>query len=601
MGRWAIPSQSADKVLREGATGIAVWSLQRALNGVGFSLVSTDGAFGPATKSAVMRFQEHVKSTSDPNFAVDGIAGNGTQKHLAQEIIVPVEGIERTPHGLLAGFAEGEGGWWLDAVNWSLSSIVNPSIPLAKSGVDCFAGDEMVLTDDGAVTLAEACGESVRALGQGGFNSAEIRYFGIRPVQAITMRPASRRTHNKDSSTFWATNRTSIRRTVVATPTHRWPTFNRGEVDDLRPGDVVPTVRYTPERSDRYREAFVHGLVFGDGSHSKQQKNGRHLHTLQMYGGRVGDAFADGVLDGYTLRRDPSCERESYHGTVSVMADRNLKTVPVDHDPEYLAGFVDGWLCADGDRPNGGAWRLRSISYEALDWLEVQAPLAGYIVVGKGEEANEETNLGRRSRKMRWLKLSDTCEAFRVDSVIALGDRPVYCAVVPGEEHFALGGGLYTHNCGLLQRRVYEVDWADDAVIERAFDTRYQADLVAKSLVNLRSIFLPRLGTNDNYGGMPAKEKAWRLAALNHNYPAGADRLSRTPISALDDYWTTPQTWVISAMTWTDSHGVKHRVTFPNGRTIDTPLDWCHAYAGVLGAGKYGTSGSVTRFVSIWP
>lgn len=291
MSRWAIPTQGADKVLREGSTGIAVWSLQRALNGVGFSLVSTDGAFGPATKAAVLRYQEHVKTNSDPNFVVDGIAGNGTQKQLAQDIIAPVEGIERTPHGLLSGFAQGEGGWWLDAVNWSLSRKVDPAIPLAKSGVDC----------------------------------------------------------------------------------------------------------------------------------------------------------------------------------------------------------------------------------------------------------------------------------------------------------------------GLFQRRVYEVDWTDDAVIERAFDTRYQADLLAKSLVNLRSIFLARAGTNDRYGGMSPREKAWRLAALNHNYPAGADRLSRTPISALDLYWTTPQTWVISAMTWTDSHGVKHRVTFPNGRTIDTPLDWCHAYAGVLGAGKYGTNGSVTRFVSIWP
>lgn len=290
MGRWTIPSAAASQVLREGAAGIAVWSLQRALNDVGSSMVIADGNFGAATKASVIRFQEHVK-VADPSFAVDGIAGNGTQKHLAQEVIERVQGIERSAPGLLSGFAEGEGGWWLDAVNWSISRKADPTLPLEKSGADC----------------------------------------------------------------------------------------------------------------------------------------------------------------------------------------------------------------------------------------------------------------------------------------------------------------------GLFQRRVYEVDWSDDAVIERAFDTSYQADLLAKSLVNLRSIYLSRPGTNDHHLGMAPKEKAWRLAALNHNYPVAADRLSRTPIGALDSYWWSSQAWVIEAMTWTDSHAVKHRVAFPSGRLVSTPMDWCHLYCGILGAGMYGTKGSVTRFVSVWP
>lgn len=143
-------------------------------------------------------------------------------------------------------------------------------------------------------------------------------------------------------------------------------------------------------------------------------------------------------------------------------------------------------------------------------------------------------------------------------------------------------------DCGLFQRRVYEPDYDSDAVIERAFNAGYQCDLLAQLLVNLRSIFLPRAGTRD--GAIPAREKAWRLAALNHNYPAGADRLSRTPVKDLPGYWTTAQSWV------TD-YGFK----FPDGKPLRTPLDWCHAYAGVLGAGVHSTDGSVTRYVVSWP
>lgn len=154
-------------------------------------------------------------------------------------------------------------------------------------------------------------------------------------------------------------------------------------------------------------------------------------------------------------------------------------------------------------------------------------------------------------------------------------------------------------DCGLFQRRVFAPDYRNDAVIERAFNTMYQADLVAKSLINLRGIFIARAGVNDGYG-MGAKEKAWRLAALNHNYPTGADRLSRTPIKSLDPYWTTPQDWVMYDIR-PDGTKVARNWHFPDGRLVRTPLEWCHMYAGVLGAGVYGTGGSVTRFTSVWP
>ena len=81
----------------------------------------------------------------------------------------------------------------------------------------------------------------------------------------------------------------------------------------------------------------------------------------------------------------------------------NLKrALPGDADSEYVAGFTDGWLAADGDPVKAASWRLRSTNHEALEWLEKAAPLAGYVVVGSGEESSRETNFGVRSRPIRW-------------------------------------------------------------------------------------------------------------------------------------------------------------------------------------------------------
>lgn len=154
-----------------------------------------------------------------------------------------------------------------------------------------------------------------------------------------------------------------------------------------------------------------------------------------------------------------------------------------------------------------------------------------------------------------------------------------------GGVNWSVAGGV---DCGLLQRRVYEADYGDDAVIQRAFDAGYQARLLSDRLIELRGIFIARAGTNDGYRGMPANEKAWRLAALNHNYPSAADRFSRTPISQLDRYWTSRASWVAN-------FGFK----FPDGAPVETPLEWCHLYAGVL-AGAHNHRGNVTRYTSDW-
>lgn len=182
-------------------------------------------------------------------------------------------------------------------------------------------------------------------------------------------------------------------------------------------------------------------------------------------------------------------------------------------------------------------------------------------------------------------------------SLSAYTDRPLPSGLLRGFGEMEGGNFLAAVNwsvaggvdCGLLQRRVYDEQYSDNGAIERAFNTPYQTNLLGDRLGELYDIFLPRAGTRDAYNGMGVREKSWRLSALNHNYPAAADRFSRTPIKSLDSYWTTAQSWVTV-------HGFK----FPDGTAVRTPLQWCHLYCGVLGKGVHSHNGNVTKYVTDW-
>jgi ferredoxin len=143
-----------------------------------------------------------------------------------------------------------------------------------------------------------------------------------------------------------------------------------------------------------------------------------------------------------------------YAGTGVVRSSANLKRLlPETADAEYIAGFVDGWVASDGDPVKAGSWRLRSTDHEALAWLESAAPLAGYVVVGSGEEGSSETNFGVRGRPIRWLYLATREVFWRVMSVAARDDEPkdTFCAVVPGKHEFTLAAGVLTANCGACE------------------------------------------------------------------------------------------------------------------------------------------------------
>jgi len=319
--------------------------------------------------------------------------------------------------------------------------------------IDCFAPTEQLVTSHGVRSFAELENQACRVLTDDGFRPALVKRFRRKPLVAVELAPAFEERTRYGGTRLTPRNISRFRRTVWATPTHSWPLADGQRTDSLEAGQFVPSMRARPRRDgESYRLGVLHGLVFGDGAWNKQEiRSGEHLHYVQLYGERVArfKDFFDQVNFSPCLDAHPG-----YAGTGVVRAGANLKrSLPETADTEYIAGFVDGWLAADGDPVKAGSWRLRSTDHEALAWLEAVAPYAGLVTVGSGEESSVETNFGVRSRPIRWLYLATREVHWRVMDVEEQEReaKDTFCAVVPDKHAFTLAGGVYTGNCGACE------------------------------------------------------------------------------------------------------------------------------------------------------
>ena len=347
--------------------------------------------------------------------------------------------------------------------------------------IDCFASTEHLITSHGVRTFAELEDRSCRVLTDDGFKPAVVKRFRRRPLVKLELAPAFEERDRYGGTRLTTRNISRFRRTIWATPTHRWILANGDKTDALGVGQFLPSMKAQPSRdSENYRLGVLHGLVFGDGAWNRQEiRSGEHLHYVQLYGERMAKYrdFFDQVNFSPCLDAHPG-----YAGTGVVRSCANLKRLlPETADVEYIAGFVDAWLAADGDPVKAGSWRLRSTDHAALSWLEGAAALAGYVAVGSGEEASVETNFGIRNRSIRWLYLATRETHWRVMRVEdhEADEADTFCAVVPGKHAFTLAGGVYTGNCGACEpecpvEAIFPEDalpdkWADFVPINYAF------------------------------------------------------------------------------------------------------------------------------------
>ena len=216
--------------------------------------------------------------------------------------------------------------------------------------IDCFApAKRQLFTSYGHAHVRRAREPGRPRPDRRRFPAGRVKRFRRKPLVKLELAPPSRSATATAARRLTTRNVSRFRRTIWATPTHSWLLADGQRTDSLAVGQFVPSVRFAPKReSESYRLGVLHGLVFGDGSWNKQEiRSGEHLHYVQLYGERVARFrdFFDQVNFSPCLDVHPG-----YVGTGVVRARVNLKrSLPEDADAEYVAGFADGWLAADGD------------------------------------------------------------------------------------------------------------------------------------------------------------------------------------------------------------------------------------------------------------
>lgn len=250
-----------------------------------------------------------------------------------------------------------------------------------------------------------------------------------------------------------------------ATVSHRWPLVDGTETHHLKVGDFV-RAEYVSQVDDleEVERGFIHGFVFGDGSEARTTSKGR-VFSVGLYGDK--DAahakrFARYLRDDLKYQRDPVTgvavlrlgpatpvgPNGVMRSEVRLVTDVSMKDFPsVGATPDYVRGFVEGWLAADGSASDGRqSIHLDSQHPGARVWLERTAVFAGWVLVGDVESPIMNTNLMRRKAPLHRFTLTRACGWKVVSVQEGVESQPVYCATVPGEGFFALASGVYTGN-----------------------------------------------------------------------------------------------------------------------------------------------------------
>jgi len=326
----------------------------------------------------------------------------------------------------------------------------NPSfgIQLTKPGriskCHCLGGDTRVVTWDGIFKIEDLAGKKHKVLtSTGEWVWASFKEYGVQTLDRINVQL------------------NGIKNTIYATPEHRWFVHGRKgttTTSQLIPNQFFNSVLPSPKNLKPSDEGIRHGLVFGDGSVSKAGR----LANVVLHGkkGKLSKYFTK-----YTVASKKGCCSLSGCKRVYIGKDGGgWKELPsLDSSPDYLAGFIAGWLASDGCITKTGVV-LHNKNKEVFDWLRIACLRIGLAIYptkkwtryGYGKELSDIFGVSfvlstlPQSMILRGIKPKTVYDRLRwtvlsVDR--AVKKEKVYCAEVPGTHSFALEHNLITGNC----------------------------------------------------------------------------------------------------------------------------------------------------------
>ena len=319
----------------------------------------------------------------------------------------------------------------------------------------CLSGDTKVITWDGHQPIKNLAGTTHKILtDKGKWVMAPFFSFGHQSVSRIIL------------------SRNGKKKIIKATQDHRW--FIRcgkkrdrrveRKTKDLKVGDRMSWVfpkNKIKQISALSPQGVVHGIVFGDGTRQKT------MSKVDLWGKKNLQ-----LLKWFPLNRNSLAKRSATLKGITIWdLPFVFKDLPsLSESPAYLAGFLAGWLAADGCVAKDGTVLLNSSIRENLEYVRLLAMRLGIGTYGITcrsrmginnkmsdicqihfitEDLNElfflidEHRTRFLNSKKKWMRRSWVVQSIQEN----IGIEEVFCAKVDGTQSFALEDNILTGNC----------------------------------------------------------------------------------------------------------------------------------------------------------
>lgn len=325
----------------------------------------------------------------------------------------------------------------------------------------CFAGETRYLTPEGVKTLAETAGTEQHVM-TGGTETHGGRWVHTR-INELGQQPLLRVTLQRNKQT----------KVIRATAEHRWlvttgPQRDRHRVvttAELRKDHRLAHLRLPRFAGEPDHDGIRMGAVFGDGTILRHDS--RTYGVITLWGAKRDLAkYFDEIVTGIVAEpvTDDGVPGLRY---TSGMAGYTKELPPLTAAPEYLLGWLMGYIAADGYVSDAGQVTLSSASLENLLHVRDVATRLGigtYAPTSKLREGYSgasvlhqvgfsAADLGvdfflRDDQRARIREGKREAFGWIVRGVEDLGEvETVYCPSVPVTESFVLDDNVHTGNC----------------------------------------------------------------------------------------------------------------------------------------------------------